>query len=104
MANERLKAGLGRTLPAMPELVKNDPFWLDPKDQHRATYARQGMLDPTVAVYPIFNPGYAEADAQQIWGTAEADVIREGMTPQAAAEKALKRIGTILAKYPIAQT
>jgi len=104
VANERLKAGLGRTLPAMPELVKDDPFWLDPKDQHRATYARQGMLDPTVAVYPIFNPGYAEADAQQIWGTAEADVIREGMTPQAAAEKALKRIGTILAKYPIAQT
>src|SRR5215475_12336017 len=104
VANERLKAGLGRTLPAMPELVKDDPFWLDPKDQHRATYARQGMLDPTVAVYPIFNPGYAEADAQQIWGTAEADVIREGMTPQAAAEKALKRIGTILAKYPIAES
>ena len=43
------------------------------------------------------------ADAQQIWGTAEADVIREGMTPQAAAEKALKRIGEILAKYPIAE-
>jgi multiple sugar transport system substrate-binding protein len=104
VSNEYLKAGLGRWLPTMPELVKNDPFWLDPSDPHRSTYARQGMLDPTVANYPAFNPGYAEANAQQVWGTAEADVIREGMTPQAAAEKALNRIGAILAKYPIAQT
>jgi multiple sugar transport system substrate-binding protein len=102
--NEYLKSGLGRWLPPMPEMVKSDPFWLDPSDPHRSAYARQGMLEPTVANYPIFNPGYAEANAQQIWGTAEADVIREGMTPQAAAEKALKRIDTILAKYPIAQT
>jgi multiple sugar transport system substrate-binding protein len=99
--NEYLKVGLGRWLPTMPDLVKNDPFWLDPADPHRSTYARQGMLEPTVANYPIFNPGYAEANAQQIWGSAEADVIREGMTPQAAAEKALNRIGAILTKYPI---
>jgi multiple sugar transport system substrate-binding protein len=102
--NAYLKGGLGRVLPSMPELVKNDPFWLDPKDPHRAAYARQGTLDPTVPVYPIFNPGYAEADAQQIWGSAEADIIREGMTPQAAAEKALARIGVLLAKYPIAES
>jgi multiple sugar transport system substrate-binding protein len=104
VVNEYLKAGLGRLLPAMPALVKDDPFWLDPKDPHRSAYARQGMLDPTVPVYPVFNPGYAEADSQQIWGTAAADVIREGLTPQAAAEQALKRIGDILAKYPIAES
>jgi multiple sugar transport system substrate-binding protein len=101
VVNQYLKGGLGRMLPAMPDLVKNDPFWLDPNDPHRSAYARQGMLEPTVPLYPIFNPGYAEADSQQIWGIAAADVIREGMTPQAAAEKALKRIGDILAKYPI---
>jgi multiple sugar transport system substrate-binding protein len=100
--NEYLKVGLGRWLPTMPDLVKNDPFWLDPSDPHRSNYARQGMVEPTVPNYPSFNPGYAEANAQQIWGSAEADVIREGMTPQAAAEKALNRIATILAKYPIA--
>ena len=82
--------------------VKSDPFWLDPKDPHVAAYARQGLVDPTVPNYPVFNPGYAEANSQQTWGTAEADVIREGMTPQAAAEKALKRIREIFAKYPIA--
>jgi len=102
--NEYLKTGLGRWLPPMPELVKNDPFWLDPKDPHRAAYTREGLLGPTVPNYPVFNPGYAEANAQQIWGTAAADVIRDGMTPQAAAEKALRRIGEVLAKYPIAES
>jgi multiple sugar transport system substrate-binding protein len=37
VVNEYLKAGLGRYLPVMPDLVKNDPFWLDPKDLHRST-------------------------------------------------------------------
>jgi multiple sugar transport system substrate-binding protein len=104
VVNEYLKNGLGRWLPPMPELVKSDPFWLDPKDPHRSAYTREGLLDPTVPNYTVFNPGYAEANAQQIWGGAAADVIREGMTPKAAAEKALKRIGDILAKYPIAQS
>jgi multiple sugar transport system substrate-binding protein len=104
VTNEYLKTGLGRWLPAFPDLAKSDPFWLDPKDPHVAAYAREGLLEPTVPTYPVFNPGYAEANSQQIWGTAEADVIREGMTPEAAAEKALKRLGAILAKYPIAQS
>jgi len=104
VVNEYLKSGLGRWLPTMPDIVKNDPFWLDPKDPHRSAYVRQGMLDATVPNYPAFNPGYAEANAQQLWGTAEADVIREGMTPQAAAEKALKRMEQILAKYPIVES
>ena len=104
VANEYLKQGLGRWLPAMPEMVKTDPFWLDPKDPHVANYAKEGVLDPTVPNFPSFNPGYAECNAQQIWGTAAAEVIREGATPQAAAEKALARIGAILAKYPIAQS
>jgi multiple sugar transport system substrate-binding protein len=104
VTNEYLKTGLGRWLPAMSDLVKSDPFWLDPKDPHIAAYTREGVLDPTAPSYPVFNPGYAEANSQQIWGAAEADIIREGMTPQAAAEKALKRIGDILAKYPIAQS
>jgi multiple sugar transport system substrate-binding protein len=104
VVNEYLKSGLGRFLPPMPEVAKNDPFWLDPADPHRVAYTTEGVLEPTVPYYPVFNPGVAEANAQQIWGAAEADIIREGMTPEAAAEKALKRIGAILAKYPIAQS
>jgi len=104
VANAYLKGGLGRWLPAITELIKTEPFWLDPKDQHVAAYTQQGLLGPTIPQYPIYNPGYAEVEATQTWGLAAADVIREGMTPQAAAEKALKRIEQILAKYPIAQT
>jgi multiple sugar transport system substrate-binding protein len=101
--NTNLKTGLGRYLPPMPHLVKEDPFWLK-EDPHVAAYATEGMIDPTVPNYPCFNPGYAEANAQQVWGIAVADVVREGMTAQAAADKALKRIGTILAKYPVARS
>ena len=104
VVNDILKSSLGRFLPTMPEIVKNDPFWLDPKDQHVSAYTQQGLFSPTVPQYPVNNPGYAEVEATQIWGLAEADIIREEMTPQAAAEKALKRIEQIFAKYPIAQT
>src|SRR5689334_16324642 len=36
--NLYLKIGLGRWLPPMPDLVKNDPFWLK-EDPHRTAYA-----------------------------------------------------------------
>jgi hypothetical protein len=45
----------------------------------------------------------SECNAAQIWGTAHASVIRDNVSPEAAADTALKHIGTILAKYPIAQ-
>jgi multiple sugar transport system substrate-binding protein len=101
--NLYLKTGLGRWLPPMPDLVQKDPFWLK-QDPHVAAYATIGMVDPTVPNYPCFNPGYAECNAQQVWGIAVADVVKNGMTVQASADKALKRIGTILAKYPIARS
>ena len=103
VVNGYLKDGLGRWLPAMPELAKTDPFWLAGNDKHREAYTREGVLGPTVPSYTCYNPGYAEVEAAQLWGMAHADVIREGKTPQAAADKALKRIGEILAKYPVGQ-
>src|SRR4051794_2193509 len=41
VSNEYLKTGLGRNIPAMPSIVKNDPWWLDPADQHRVAYVTQ---------------------------------------------------------------
>jgi multiple sugar transport system substrate-binding protein len=104
VVNAYLKQGLGRWLPAMPSLVKSDPFWLDPADPHRPVYVKEGVLDETVVNYPVFNPGYAVVSAEQIWGLAEADILRNGMTPKDAAAKAFKRIEDILAKYPIVQS
>jgi len=103
VVNQYLKTGLGRWLPPYPDVVKEDPFWLK-QDPHRTAYATEGMLGLTAPNYPSFNPGYAECNAQQIWGIAAADVIKDGMTVQAAADKALKRMGTILAKYPVARS
>jgi multiple sugar transport system substrate-binding protein len=103
VTNGFLKEGLGRWMPTMPSVVKNDPFWTDGNPQVKA-YVTEGLLSETVANYPVFNPGWAEVNAQQVWGSAEADIIRNGMSAEMAADKALKKIETILAKYPIVQS
>jgi multiple sugar transport system substrate-binding protein len=103
VAGAYLKAGLGRWLPAIPDIVKSDPWWTDTKDPHRLAYVTQGVLGATVPHHYCFNPGWSEANAAQTWGSAHASVIRDNVTPQAAAETALKRIGDILAKYPVTQ-
>jgi multiple sugar transport system substrate-binding protein len=99
---EWLKVGLGRNIPVMPGIVKRDPWWL--ADPHRRAYTELGVLGPTLPAYWAFNPAYAEVQTAQLWSTAWADIIRNGMTPQAAAEKAFAQIEAIFAKYPIAQS
>jgi multiple sugar transport system substrate-binding protein len=98
--NERLKTGLGRNIPSMPSIVKNDHWWFD--DPHRAAFATQGLLSPTVPQFWAFNPAYAQVSSEHTWSQGWADIIQNDMTPQAAAEKAFKRIEEIFAKYPIA--
>jgi multiple sugar transport system substrate-binding protein len=102
VVNNYLKEGLGRWLPAVPSLVKSDPFWM--ADPHRAPYVTEGLLNDTVPNYPVFNPGWAEVNAQQVWGSAEADIIRNGADPKTATETAFKKIEAIIGKYPIAQS
>ena len=52
--NEYLKAGLGRNVPAMTSIVKNDPWWNE--DPHRKAYVEQALLSPTVSEFFVFNP------------------------------------------------
>ena len=99
VSNEYLKVGLGRNIPCMPSIVKSDPWWF--ADPHRSAYTKQGLLGPTVAQYFCFNPAYAQVQNEHVWGTAWADIMQGGMTPQAAADKAFKRVDDIFAKYPI---
>ena len=48
-----LKGGLGRWLPIYPELVKNDSWWTDPKqDIHRPPYVEQAFRVWSVAGGP----------------------------------------------------
>jgi multiple sugar transport system substrate-binding protein len=99
--NELLKTGLGRNLPPMPSIVKGDHWWFD--DPHRAAYTTQGLLGPTVPNFWVYNPAYAQVQNEHVWSVGWVD-IKDGMAPQAAAEKAFKRIEEIFAKYPIASS
>jgi multiple sugar transport system substrate-binding protein len=99
-----LKAGLGRFLPPMPSIVENDKaFWLDPNNEPLAAYTRQGVLEPTIPPYEVYNPAQAEVSTEHVFANAMSDVINNGVTPEAAVDKAFKRCEAIFAKYPIAQ-
>src|SRR5437660_2317110 len=97
--NELLKTGLGRGIPCMPSIVKDDPWWS--ADPHRKAYVEQGLLGPTLPQFWVFNPAYAQVQNEHSFMTGWMDIIQGGMAPQAAAEKALKRVAEIFAKYPI---
>jgi multiple sugar transport system substrate-binding protein len=83
----------------MPSIVEEDRWWFD--DPHRAAYVNYGLLAPTVPAFWVYNPACAQVQNEHVWGAAQADIIQNGTSPEAAAEKAFKRIEEIFAKYPI---
>ena len=97
-----LKVGLGRNIPAIPSVVKNDHWRFD--DPHRAVYVKSALLGPTMPAFWVYNPAYAQVQNEHVWGAAWADILTGGLTPEAAADKAFKRIEAIFAKYPISQS
>jgi len=98
--NEWLKAGLGRNVPPMVSVVKGDPWWF--ADPHRKAYVNSAVLGPTLPEFFTYNPAWAHVRGEHVWGVARTDIIMQGMTPKAAAEKALKRCEELFAKYKIA--
>ena len=63
-----------------------------------------GSPGPTVPIYEVYNPAMAQVGAEHLFSVAEADVMINGMTPEAAIDKAFRRADEIFAKYPIAQS
>jgi len=99
-----LKAGLGRFLPPMKSIADNDEaFWLDPKNEPLQAYTRQGIYGPTIPPYEVYNPARAQVSTEHVFANAMIDVIKSGVTPEAAIDKAFKRCEAIFAKYPIQQ-
>jgi multiple sugar transport system substrate-binding protein len=97
--NDNLKSGLGRWFPSIPQVAKDDPWWLDDsKDPHRKPYITEGVLQPTVAAWYGYNPAWGLSNSEQLWGRAHADVIKGGMKPADAVDKAFKRFDEIFAK------
>jgi multiple sugar transport system substrate-binding protein len=100
--NEYLKGGLGRWALPLPEIAKSDPFWFN-EDPHRTAYATETLIDPTLPLYEAFNPAMASVNAEHVFSIAMLDVMKQGMAPEAAVDKAFKRAEEIFAKYPITQ-
>ena len=99
--NENLKAGLGRWAPAIQQIVKDDPWWLNNEMPCLKPYITEIALNPTVPLYNAFSPAWGQCDAEQLWGQAHADVIKNGLTPATAIDKAFKRCNEIFARITI---
>ena len=100
--NANLKGGLGRTVPSMPRIAKEDPWWLDPSDPHRAPFTKESVLGPTTASYYGYNPAWGQVSAEQLWGGMYADVIKSAMKPAEAVDKAFRRAEAIFSRYVFA--
>src|SRR6516162_9208797 len=100
--NQYLKGGLGGWMLPVPELANTDPFWFQ-QDPHRAAHGRLTLLGPTMPIYEVYNPAIAQVNAEHAFSVAEYDVMKNGMVPEQAIDKAFKRAEAIFAKYQIVQ-
>jgi hypothetical protein len=51
-----------------------------------------------MAAYYGFNPAWGMVSSEQLWGRARADIIKNGLKPAEALDKAFTRAGQIFAK------
>ncbi|HTI83379.1 MAG TPA: ABC transporter substrate-binding protein [Acetobacteraceae bacterium] len=96
--NTNLKGGLGRWFPTIHSVVEKDPWWLNSGEPCLKPYIEEGVLNPTLPVYEGYSPAWGQANAEQLWGQAHADVIKNGMKVADAVDKAFKRCSEIFAK------
>ncbi|MBS0644704.1 MAG: ABC transporter substrate-binding protein [Acetobacteraceae bacterium] len=99
--NANLKGGLGRWFPAIPQIVKNDKWWTENEIPHLLPYIQEGVLNPTLPLYNAYSPAWGQLEAEQLWGQAHADVIKNDMKPADAVDKAFKRANAIFARITI---
>jgi multiple sugar transport system substrate-binding protein len=99
--NQYLKETRGRFLPVMMSNIKSDPYWQDPADPHRHVAVDTGLIKPTIPWWMNYNPAYSAVLSEQIWSQAEANITQKNMTPEQAAEEAVRRIKTIFERFKI---
>ena len=98
VTNDNMKAALGRWVPANAQVVKTDPFWLQNTDPHVIPYVKE-IMGPTIPFYEGYTPAWGQVNSEQLWGTAHADVIKNGMKASDAIDKAFKRANVIFSNY-----
>ncbi|OCQ95591.1 ABC transporter substrate-binding protein [Oscillatoriales cyanobacterium USR001] len=96
--NQFLKKGAkGRVIPVMSKFLQ-DPFWSDPKDPHMPVALKE-FNRLTRPGYEVFNPAYSQVLAQHIWGKTVVSVIKDGVSPEKAADEAIAKIEEIFAQW-----
>ena len=53
----------------MPSIVKDDPWWLDPKDPHRVAYVSRPCSARPCRLFWVYNPAYAQVQNEHVWQT-----------------------------------
>lgn len=91
-----LKGAQGRYFPVMPEL-RDDPFWTDPEDPHISVSARD--YRQTRSFPQSFNPAYSQVLSDNVWGQAIRAVVADGISPEAAADRAIAEIRAIFSDW-----
>ncbi len=95
------EGGLGRWVPANAAGREGRPVLAEEHGPVPDALCQGGRAGPTIPVYEGYTPAWGQLSAEQLWGQAHADVIKNGMTPTAAIDKAFKRAEQIFARYTI---
>ena len=67
--NENLKNGLGRWVPVIPQIVRDDPWWTDTKDDpHRSPYVHEAVLGPTLPGFQWVQSGLGPGQRRAVVG------------------------------------
>jgi multiple sugar transport system substrate-binding protein len=88
-----------RMLPPMPRLL-DQPFWLDPRDQHRMASVMQASSRPLQYVYPVATGDRRHdlVSRERVWQNAISRIIADGLTPEQAVDEAIARVKQLLSE------
>lgn len=90
-----LKASYGRYMPPSISEIKADSFWQDPADPHISTVVKTVVSGQTRPYYNALNPTYGIVMEENVWGQTIHAMAVEGVSAEAAAEKAIAQIKAI---------
>jgi multiple sugar transport system substrate-binding protein len=92
--NQFLKTAYGRFMPAT-DALRTDPFWRDPADPHISTATQMVLEGDTQPFGNVLNPVYGIVMDNNIWGQVIHAMVVDGLTAEAAADKAIQEIQQI---------
>lgn len=93
-----VQGSAGRWFPVMEPLLQ-ESFWQDKKDPHLSIASQQFTQRETRPLYSVINPAYTKVQQRNVWGKALKSIAGENVSPEAAADEAIKEIKQIFAEW-----